>query len=119
MIDAVVFIIVPLAIVAAVAGGAGAYCYGLYLGEKGRRIAAENLLTIGTPERGNARRTARGPSSDELIDQQRDEQAVQKIAAGLKAMAQAEHRHVTDADLQAEARRMLREQDGGAEGMFG
>lgn len=113
MID---FIVVPLAVLAAACGVAGAYCYGLYLGEKGRRIAAENLLVNGTPERGNARRTARGPSSDELIDQQRDEQAVQKIAAGLKALAQGEGKHVTDADLQAEAWRMLREQDGGADG---
>lgn len=110
------FLLVFFGLLGAIGGVAGAYFYGLYLGEKGRREAAENLLVIGTPERSQPRRIAAPQTAEEFAQQPMSEQAIKQVAEGLVGLAKQEGKTLEPHQARAEAMKLLQRQDGGLEG---
>lgn len=108
MLQALLAVAVLLALVAVSA--AGVY-YGLWKGEQGRRIAAENMKVYGSPERIPATVADRDPSNPEqrameagrLVSESTIERGAQAIVAEYKALG----RDITIEEARQQATMML------------
>ena len=91
----------------------GAFATGLYLGERGRRQAAERMLTFGSPEASPGAPTSLAPSKeaeDRFLEEAAlySEETVEKLKDHLREEATRQGiEGISDRQLEADARAML------------
>ncbi len=106
---------IALAIVGLVGWIVGAMFVGLWLGERGRRMAAERRETHGTPLEPTARRLPDEPDSETFArtvgrteaNARFSEETIRRGMAQLKAEAEATGLPLSDADARTQALAML------------
>jgi hypothetical protein len=105
--------VVNVLIVAFVGWILAALMVGLWLGERGRRAAAERLVVYGSPDAGAGTQPVSRAPSKEAEDRLRDvefefsEETVSRAMADLKVAADAQGLTVSEDQLRNEALRLL------------
>ena len=91
----------------------GAFAAGLYIGERGRRMAAERMLKFGTPDEAPGGPVSRAPSQeaeDRFFEEAAavSEETVERLTEHLRQEARrAGIEGMSDAQLERDARAML------------
>ena len=99
-----------LAILASIAFAIAALFFGLWWGERGRRIAAENLLVAGTPNSAKAQRLTPPVTSEEIVRREGrpfSDETLDKATADLMGQFEAAGYKVTPEEARLRAEQML------------